>query len=164
LELKDGTPVKLKTTATISSVYARPGQRVNFEVVEDVFIKTYPIILKGSIVSGAITAVKPKRRLARGDRVSISIESLHAADGQTIWLRGEKSATGGNHVQVMTGAVAASGVLFFPAAPFFLLLHGKEASIPEGTELIAYVYGDVLLQSKNFTDHSTGGIDTTSAF
>lgn len=63
----------------------------------------------------------------------------------------------------MTGAVAASGVFFFPAAPFFLLLHGKGATIPEGTGVTAYVNGDTPLKRENFTNRNTERVDTLTA-
>jgi len=40
--------------------------------------------------------------------------------------------------------------VFFPAAPFFLFMHGKDISIPEGTEITAYVSGDVKLDIAKF--------------
>lgn len=161
--LRDGASIRLETTATISSAHARVGQAMIFDVVENVFVQGVLVIPKGTIVSGRITTVKPKRRLARGDQLGISIESLQAADGERVWLRGEKQATGGGHVKAMTGAVAASGVFFFPAAPFFLLLHGKGATIPEGTGVTAYVNGDTPLKRENFTNRNTERVDTLTA-
>jgi len=153
--LKDGTAIKLETVGSVSSLNARRGNKVTFEVMEDVLLQGIPVIPKGTLVSGMITGVKPKRRLARGDQLRISLESLRAIDGEKVQLRGEKAATGRNHVTAMTGAIAASGVLFFPATPFFLLLHGKDATIPESTELTGYVDGDTPLILENFTRRTT---------
>lgn len=50
----------------------------------------------------------------------------------------------------MTGAIVASSILFFPAAPFFLFMKGKEVKIPKGTEITAYVNGDTILDRKKF--------------
>jgi hypothetical protein len=50
----------------------------------------------------------------------------------------------------MTGAIAASGILFFPAAPFFLFMKGKNITIPKGTEITAYINGDISLDPKKF--------------
>jgi hypothetical protein len=45
----------------------------------------------------------------------------------------------------MTTAMVATGIFFFPAAPLFLFMHGKDMTIPKGTEITAYVNGDVPL-------------------
>ena len=45
----------------------------------------------------------------------------------------------------MTGAMVATSIVFFPAAPLFLFMHGKEVTIPEGTVVTAFVQGDMKL-------------------
>ena len=45
----------------------------------------------------------------------------------------------------MTGAIVATSIVFFPAAPLFLLMHGKDITIPKGTEVTAFVQGDMRL-------------------
>ena len=50
----------------------------------------------------------------------------------------------------MTGAMVAAGVLFFPAAPFFLFLKGKDTKIPKGTDVSAYVNGDASLDRSKY--------------
>jgi len=44
----------------------------------------------------------------------------------------------------MTGAIVATSIVFFPAAPLFLFMHGKDVTIPKGTEITAYVNGDTV--------------------
>ncbi len=50
----------------------------------------------------------------------------------------------------MTGGMVATSLVFFPAAPFFLFMHGKDISIPKGTEVTAYVSGDMKLDIAKF--------------
>jgi hypothetical protein len=50
----------------------------------------------------------------------------------------------------MTGGIVATSIVFFPAAPFFLFMHGKEITIPKGTEITAYVNGNAQLEFANF--------------
>jgi hypothetical protein len=52
----------------------------------------------------------------------------------------------------MTGAIVATSIIFFPAAPFFLFMHGKDITIPKGTEITAYVAGDTPLEPSKFTN------------
>jgi PEGA domain len=50
----------------------------------------------------------------------------------------------------MTGAIVATSIVFFPAAPFFLFMHGKDITIPKGTEITAYINGDASLDPAKF--------------
>jgi len=50
----------------------------------------------------------------------------------------------------MTGAIVASGVLFFPAAPFFLFIHGKDVVIAKGVPVTAYVDQSTALDRSKF--------------
>ena len=38
----------------------------------------------------------------------------------------------------MTGAIVATSLVFFPAAPLFLFMHGKDITIPKGQEITVY--------------------------
>src|ERR1700724_1072688 len=58
----------------------------------------------------------------------------------------------------MLGGMVAPSIVFFPAAPFFLFMHGKDISIPKGTEVTAYVNGDMKLELARFQqDAPVGG-------
>src|ERR1700719_2977300 len=50
----------------------------------------------------------------------------------------------------MTGAMIGTAIVFFPAAPLFLFMHGKDITIPEGTEVTAYINGDIPLDPVEF--------------
>jgi len=50
----------------------------------------------------------------------------------------------------MTAGIVATGLLFFPAAPFFLFMHGKDISVPKGTEVPTFVSGNFLLNLAKF--------------
>jgi PEGA domain len=50
----------------------------------------------------------------------------------------------------MTAGIVATGLLFFPAAPFFLFMHGKDISVPKGTEVPTFVSGNFLLDLAKF--------------
>jgi len=45
----------------------------------------------------------------------------------------------------MTGAIVATSIVFFPAAPFFLFMHGKDMVIPKGHEVTVYTNTDYVL-------------------
>ena len=50
----------------------------------------------------------------------------------------------------MTAGIVGAGILFFPAAPFFLFMHGKDITLPKGTEFTAYINGDMKLDIAKF--------------
>jgi PEGA domain-containing protein len=56
----------------------------------------------------------------------------------------------------MTGAIVATSIVFFPAAPFFLFIKGKDITIPKGMEITAYINGDISLDSRKFVPLAQG--------
>ena len=45
----------------------------------------------------------------------------------------------------MTAGIVATALIVWPAAPFFLFMHGKDATIPKDTEITAYTNGEIKL-------------------
>jgi hypothetical protein len=72
------------------------------------------------------------------------------SDKEKVALRAVKESKGGGHVGAMTGAIVATSIVFFPAAPLFLFMHGKDITIPQGTEITAFVDGDMHLDMAHF--------------
>jgi len=70
--------------------------------------------------------------------------------GDRATLQAVKNTNGGGHTGAMVGGMVATSLIFFPAAPFFLFMHGKDISIPKGTEITAYVNGDVKMDLAKF--------------
>jgi hypothetical protein len=56
----------------------------------------------------------------------------------------------------MTAGIVATGLILWPAAPFFLFMHGKEVTIPKGTELPAFVSGNFPLELPKFQQTASG--------
>jgi hypothetical protein len=148
--LEDGTPVKLRTSRTISSADAHTGDTLDFEVLEDVMVSGTLVIPKGGIAWGTVTEAQSKRRMGRGGKLDVNIDSVRLTDGQKVPLRAVKDVKGGGHTGAMTGAMVGTAIVFFPAAPLFLFMHGKDISIPKGTEITAYINGDTHLQEAKF--------------
>jgi hypothetical protein len=148
--LEDGTPVKIRTNRTISSSDATVGETVDFEVLEDVLVNNVVVIPKGGMAFATVTEAQSKRRMARGGKLDINIDNVRLADGEKAALRAVKEVKGGGHTGAMTGGIVATSLVFFPAAPFFLFMHGKDISIPKGTEVTAYVSGDMKLDPTKF--------------
>jgi hypothetical protein len=149
--LEDGTPVKLRTNRTVSSADAHVNDTLDFEVLEEVKVHDVIVIPRGGIAWGTITEAQPKRRMGREGKLNINIDDVKLTSGEKIPLRAVKEAKGGGHQGAMTGAIVATAIVFFPAAPLFLLMHGKDITIPKGTDITAYINGDVPLDAAKFT-------------
>ena len=149
--LEDGTPIKLRVSRTISSADAQVDERVDFEVLEEVKLGDTLVIPKGSVAWGTVTDAQPKRRMARGGKLDVNIDSVRLADGEKAALRGTKDVKGGGHTGAMTGGIVATSLIVWPAAPFFLFMHGKDVTIPKGTEITTYINGDMNLDPAKFS-------------
>ncbi|SRR5579872_857790 len=161
--LEDQTPVRLRLNRTLSSADAHTGDTVDFETLDDVTVNGTLVIAKGGLAFATVTEAQPKRRMARGGKLDVNIDYVKLVNGDKAALRAVKDANGGGHTGAMVGGMVATGILFFPAAPFFLFMHGKDITIPKGTEITAYVNGDVKMDIAKFqpaapsNDVATGG-------
>jgi hypothetical protein len=152
--LEDGTPVQLRLTRKLSSAQDKTGDRVDFEVVEEINVKDSVIIPKGGIAWGTVAEAQRHRRLGRGGKIEIKIDEVRLADGERVRLRAVRDAHGGGRVGLMTTAIVASGILFFPVAPLFLFVQGKDITIPKDTVVTAYIDGDTALDQQHFAQDS----------
>src|SRR5437667_10944351 len=161
--LEDGTPVKLRSARTISSADAHTGDTLDFEVLEDISVAGTLVVPKGGIAWGTVTEAEPKRRMGRGGKLNVNIDSVRLTDGEKTPLRAVKGGKGGGHTGAMTGAMVATGIVFFPAAPLFLFMHGKDITIPKGTEITAYINGDTKLERAKFQAAAVGNASAPNA-
>jgi len=150
LVLHDATPVRLRINRNLSSADATVGETVDFEVLDDIKIGDTLIVARGGTAIATVTQAQKKRRMGRGGKLDVNIDYVRAVNGDKIALRAVKEASGGGHVCVMTGAIVATSLVFFPAAPFFLFMHGKDITIPKGTEITAYSNGEIKLDPEKF--------------
>jgi PEGA domain len=148
--LLDGTPVRLRLSQTMSSANARVGQEVPFEVVEEVKVDDVVVLAKGATAIGTVTDCNAKKSMGRAGKLDMSISYGRLADQEKVALRATQENKGGGHVGAMTGAIVATSIVFFPAAPLFLFMHGKDITIPQGTEITAFVEGDMHLDMTKF--------------
>jgi hypothetical protein len=154
--LEDGTPVKLRINRNVSSADAHVGDTVDFEVLEDISVNGTLVIPKGGLAFATVTEAQAKRRMARGGKLDINIDYVKLVSSDKAALRAVKDMKGGGHTGAMVGGMVATSIVFFPAAPFFLFMHGKDISIPKGTEITAYINGDMKLDIAKFQPNAPG--------
>ena len=148
--LEDGTAVTLRLGRSLSSADAHDGDRVDFEVAEEISVNRIVVIPKDSPASGTVIEAHKKRRMGRAGKLDVTIDSVQLVDGEKATLRAVKESQGGSHTGIMAGGMVATSLIVWPAAPVFLLMHGKDVTIPKGTEVTAYISGDVKLDPAKF--------------
>lgn len=160
--LSADTPVKLRLMETITSASAKLNDTVPFEVVEDVKIGDVIVINRGSHASGTVIEAHSKRSFGRSGKLNVNIDKVQMVSGESVALRSTKGGSGGNHVAAMTTAVVATSIIFFPAAPLFFFIKGKNITIPKGTEIISFISGQTHLEIAKFAKAGTENPQTLS--
>ena len=148
--LEDGTPVSLVLDENVSSADAVTGQTVAFEVVDDIVVDGLVIIPRGSTAWATVTDAQKKRRMGRAGHVDMNIDKVRLADGEKVLLRAVKNSQGGGNQGKMVGAMAATAIFTLGGSALFLLVHGKDTTIPKGTQLTAFVQGNDILDESRF--------------
>ena len=153
--LAEDTPVRLKLTRMMSSKDAKVNEKVDFEVLEDVRVGDTTVIQRGGLAIATVTEARNRRRLGRSGKLNMNIDYVQLTSGDKVSLRAIKGGTGGTRTAAMTGAMVATGIVFFPAAPLFLFMKGKNIEIPKGTEITAYIAADTPLDPTRFVAKAT---------
>jgi hypothetical protein len=163
LVLDDGTPIRLRTTRTISSAEANVDDRVDFEVVDDIKVGDTIVIKHGTAAIGTVTEAKSKGRMGKGGKLNVNIDFTRTVTGDKVALRGTKDVKGGGHAGAMTGAMVGTAIVFWPAAPLFLFMHGKDITVPKGHEFNVYTSGAVTLDAAKLWAPANGTPAPSSA-
>lgn len=163
--LEDGTPVKIRVSRNLSSADSKAGEQVDFEVLEEIRIGDLIVIPKGGLALGTVTQAQPRGRLGHGGKLDVTIDNVRLTDGEKAALRAVKETKGGGSTGAMTAGIVATSLVVWPAAPFFLFMHGKDITIPKGTEITAYVNGNLDIDRSKFLNiaaSNTGSVVPTS--
>ena len=148
--LEDGTPVQLRMEETVSSADAHVGDSIVLEVLEEVRVGNVVVAAKGGTAIATVTTAQSKKNMGRGGKLDINVDYVKLVDGEKAALRAVKDVKGGGHTGAMTGAIVATSLIFFPAAPLFLFMKGKDITIPKGTVVTAFVSGNMPLEMARF--------------
>jgi LssY C-terminus len=164
--IADGTPVKLQFAQTISSAHARQGDRLGFVVVEDVTVGGLTVIRAGTMARGSVVRVNGKRFLGLGGNVVVKLDSVELATGGRVRLQARRKFKGRSHTKLMAAGMLLAGLIYLPAAPVFLLSHGRDCTVLKSTEVTAHIDGDSQVQSADLTKakRSDSGLKETMAF
>jgi hypothetical protein len=136
----------------ISSADAKVGETVDFDVVEDVLVNGVVVIQRNSRVLATVTEAKPKGLMGKAGKLNMNIDHARSVLGEKIALRAVREYKSGDPGNAGAMDIAASIV----TAPFFLFMKGKDVTIPKGTEVTAYVHGDVRMDETRLRAQGSG--------
>ncbi len=141
LTIPDGTPIKLRLSESVSSAHAHPGDQLDFVVVRDVNVGGFTVISAGTVAHGSVTGVKGKRFLGIGGKVALKLDTVALVNGDQIGLRAHMNVKGRSRTKLMAAAMVATGLIFLPATPVFLLTRGHDSTVVKSTEITAQIDG-----------------------
>jgi hypothetical protein len=134
--LQDGTPVKLRLLNKLDSQIAKNGNEIPFDVVNDVVVGGVTVLRRGSLATGV------------AGRLSFTINDIQLRNGDKVPVRAFNRTSGENRTGEMIYLMLNAPMA---AAPFFLLIHGTNTVFPRGTEINAFVNGDLRLNLASFS-------------
>jgi hypothetical protein len=147
--IQDGTKLRVRLEQTLSSATADEGQPIELSVMEAVKVGDIVVVPQGAAVAGTITQAVPKRRMGRAGKLDFSIDRVRAADGEWVPIRYSIQKKSGNSHSLRTGIITAGvAYAFFPAAPFVLLMKGKDVVLNKGITFEVFTDNNHELLSK----------------
>ena len=133
ITVPNGTKLSCRLEQTVSSATAEEGQQVQLSVTEAVKVNGVVVIPQGAPVLGSVVLAQGKRSMGRSGKLDFSVDKVRAADGEFVPLRYHMNKKQGEGKGMSTGIMTAGAVvLFWPAAPFFLMRKGKDVTINKG--------------------------------
>jgi hypothetical protein len=155
--LPEGTKLRVRLDQNISSATAEEGQVVELSVTDAVRAGETIVIPEGAHVTGTITQAQEKRRLGRAGKLDFSIDRVKTVDNQWIPLRYTVTKKSGASHAVSTGILTAGvAVVFWPAAPVFLLRKGSDITVNRGTAFEVFTDANYSLKHASSNPVRTG--------
>ena len=148
VSIPDGTKLRVRLDQSISSATAEQGQAVELSVTEAVKVGDQIVIPDGARVTGTVTEAQEKRHMGRAGKLDFSIDRVRTVDGEWVPLRYSVTKKNGESHAVRTGVITAgAAVLFWPAAPAFLLMKGKDITLNKGMIFDTFTDQDHVLKT-----------------
>ncbi|HNY67829.1 MAG TPA: hypothetical protein PKM09_03840 [Bacillota bacterium] len=136
-----GSLVKVKLLTPLSTVKARSGDAVKFEVVDDVVFEDRLVIPKGTPVTARVIDTLRPTKMGIKARIDLDIQPLDAIDSAPVVLGVEQATIASNSsVSLVAGeGIRVFGIVGKEGALGGLLSQNPELEIAEGVELFLSV-------------------------
>jgi len=97
--------------------------------------------------------------MGRRGKVEVALDSVELANGDRVALvgGGDTRKERGSHVGLMVGLMVPTALVYLPATPFWLFMHGNDTTIKDGKDLDAQTDGVANLDSRDFEQRSAAG-------
>ena len=148
ITVPDGTPLEVESTFTVSSGEVQEGSAVSFTVVHPVKINGVTVISAGARATARVTKAKKGGSWGRAGTLAWEMKDVVAVDGSKIPLEFAKRTKGDSKGGTVATAVIVTGVLFWPAAPFWGFKKGKDAKVPAGSRFEVAVHGNAAVKAR----------------
>ncbi len=129
--LRDGTPVRLRITKTLSAASAQVGDKLSLEVVKEVMLENKLVVARGGSASATVVEAMLRKGKIKESKLAIRVDLVRLADGETVPLRADKANS--------PAVFAADNSV-----------DGNVAAFVPGSELTVYVSGDSSLATAHF--------------
>jgi hypothetical protein len=150
--LHDATPIRLRLTRDLTFNNVKPGDLVDFEVLEDLRIDGLLVLAHGVRATATITQAEPNTRKTHGGKLGVNLESIPLLNGGKVAIRAMKEGREAANTDQKAGAPMANAALVRPAAPYLLFAYGRDEVFPEGTGLAVYIDGELKLDPAGFLE------------
>ena len=146
ITVPEGTPLEVESTFNVSSGEVQEGSAVSFTVVHPVKIDGVTVIGAGARATARVTKAKKGGSWGRAGTLAWEMRDVVAVDGSKVPLEFAKRTKGDSKGGTVATAVIVTGVLFWPAAPFWGFKKGKDAKVPAGSRFEVAVHGNAVVK------------------
>jgi hypothetical protein len=141
-----GTAVNLAVGRAVSSLIDRPGDAVNFEVLDDVLIDGVAILARGAKVPGVVAAATPPGATKKGSVLQVKLQELRFPSGTTVRL-GLAPPGAASVALVTTAGVLPTSMSTAGSATVSVHAASGEAFLVRGYQVRTYVQAAVVLDA-----------------
>jgi hypothetical protein len=146
ITIPEGTPLEVESTFNVSSAEVEEGSAVSFTVVHPVRINGVTVIASGARATARVTKAKKGGSWGRAGTLAWEMRDVVGVDGSKVPLEFAKRTKGDSKGGTVATAVIVTGVLFWPAAPFWGFKKGKDAKVPAGSRFEVAVHGNAVVK------------------
>ncbi len=139
VQIKEGTPVIIRTEEEMISGRIPKGTTIIFRVEKDVIDSDGQVLIpQDSAAYGEVLESRSHGMFGRPGKLDFKLESVNGAGGASIPIRAVRSS-----VAKDKGALVVVGGALLSV--FFVFFRGNNVEIPKGTVFTAYVNNDTLI-------------------
>jgi hypothetical protein len=127
--------IRIKLLAKINSGTARKGEKVPYQVMEDIKVQDTLIIPRGTKGELEITKIEEAGKMGKDGDIKIGFPSLEAIDGTKLTVAIQKEAQQENESQKLAigASVLGTALLGLPGVVAGYFVEGKDEEIPAGS-------------------------------